>query len=416
MVPSKRLAPETPPETLPEDFSDWDGESSSATLPVASKAFQARDAVPVARERAHTPVATPPPPPPPPAPRPAERHKSGSSRSQAGADSDLEAFLRRLSEVNADQAPARQPETNQATNRWTASAPSQGNATVQQEPVRSPVRPAPVEQELISVFRSGYEAEEDTESDDKKKPNWVMIGVIAAGVVGVGLAIGIPLALRGRSITPPRPAATTTTIVNSEESTSMLKPSPSVPASGTPTTNATGQNPYQGSQQASGSNNDADPTPVSAEMMNQQLTAASQLPQGARNKAPQEAPPPPGGFGVAGMETMGDNGAVGSAFKNQTRIKLSPVTVSAGVAGGLLVRRIAPEYPSIARTARVSGRVVLAASISKSGRVQNLQVVSGPPMLRQAALDAVRNWLYKPYLLNNQPTEVQTTIDVDFNL
>jgi protein TonB len=60
--------------------------------------------------------------------------------------------------------------------------------------------------------------------------------------------------------------------------------------------------------------------------------------------------------------------------------------------------------------------VVLAATITKTGAVQNLQVVSGPPMLRQSALDAVRNWLYKPYLLNNQPTEVQTTIAVDFSL
>ncbi len=116
------------------------------------------------------------------------------------------------------------------------------------------------------------------------------------------------------------------------------------------------------------------------------------------------------------MDGLSDTSAVGSAFKSEPKLKLAPVTVSAGVAGGLLVRRVAPQYPSIAKTARVSGTVVLAATISKSGFVSNLQVISGPPMLRQSAMDAVKGWVYKPYLLNNQPTEVQTTIQVDFNL
>jgi protein TonB len=90
--------------------------------------------------------------------------------------------------------------------------------------------------------------------------------------------------------------------------------------------------------------------------------------------------------------------------------------VSAGVAGGNLIRKVRPIYPEIAKAARVSGTVVLAATITRDGFVTNLQVVSGPQMLRQAAIDAVRDWRYRPYLLNNQPMEVQTTIDVDFNL
>jgi protein TonB len=72
-------------------------------------------------------------------------------------------------------------------------------------------------------------------------------------------------------------------------------------------------------------------------------------------------------------------------------------------------------YPPIARAAHVSGAVVLHAIISKTGTVQNLQVISGPEMLRASALDAVRNWRYKPYLLNGDPTEVETTITVNFN-
>jgi len=58
----------------------------------------------------------------------------------------------------------------------------------------------------------------------------------------------------------------------------------------------------------------------------------------------------------------------------------------------------------------------LQATISKVGSIQNLRVISGPPMLQQAALDAVRSWRYKPYLLNGDPVEVETTVNVVFNL
>ncbi len=116
------------------------------------------------------------------------------------------------------------------------------------------------------------------------------------------------------------------------------------------------------------------------------------------------------------MDGTSDTSALGNTFKNEPKLKLVPLSVSAGVAGGLLIRKVNPVFPAIAKTARVSGTVVLAATISKSGFVTDLRVVSGPPMLRQAAMDAVKNWVYKPYLLNNQPTEVQTTVSVDFSL
>jgi protein TonB len=92
------------------------------------------------------------------------------------------------------------------------------------------------------------------------------------------------------------------------------------------------------------------------------------------------------------------------------------VNVSAGVAVGLLIQRMPPVYPQIARTARVSGTVVLQATISKSGAIEGLHVVSGPDMLRQAALDAVRTWRYKPFMLNNEPVAVETTVNVIFAL
>jgi protein TonB len=83
--------------------------------------------------------------------------------------------------------------------------------------------------------------------------------------------------------------------------------------------------------------------------------------------------------------------------------------------GNLLVKTM-PQYPAIAKAARIQGTVVLQATISKAGTIENLHVVSGPPMLQQAAMDAVRSWRYKPYLLNGDPVEVETQVNVVFNL
>jgi protein TonB len=92
------------------------------------------------------------------------------------------------------------------------------------------------------------------------------------------------------------------------------------------------------------------------------------------------------------------------------------VIISGGVTEGLLVFRTTPVYPAIAKAAGVSGTIVLAATISKSGSIENLRVLSGPAMLRNSATDAVKNWRYRPYLLNNQPVEVETTINVVFSM
>jgi protein TonB len=92
------------------------------------------------------------------------------------------------------------------------------------------------------------------------------------------------------------------------------------------------------------------------------------------------------------------------------------IRVSTSVEQGLLIRKIMPVYPVIAKATGTSGTVTLAAIISKTGTIENLHVISGPMMLQQAALDAVRTWLYRPYLLDGQPVEVETTVNVIFTL
>jgi protein TonB len=92
------------------------------------------------------------------------------------------------------------------------------------------------------------------------------------------------------------------------------------------------------------------------------------------------------------------------------------INISGGVTAGMLLSPIRPVYPAIARAVHVEGTVVVEAVISRAGTIESLHVISGPEMLRRAALDAIQAARYKPYRLNGEPTEVQTTITVNFRL
>ena len=113
-------------------------------------------------------------------------------------------------------------------------------------------------------------------------------------------------------------------------------------------------------------------------------------------------------------------GALFETGKGRVAVQAAPRTgppkVSSGVMDGNLLEKTAPAYPVIARQAHIQGTVVLQATIGKTGEIENLRVVSGPPLLRQAALDAVSSWRYKPFQLNGSPVAVETTVDVVFSL
>ncbi len=91
-----------------------------------------------------------------------------------------------------------------------------------------------------------------------------------------------------------------------------------------------------------------------------------------------------------------------------------PIRVSSGVMAGLILHKADPVYPEDARD--VSGAVIMAAVIDDHGKIVKLSVVSGPEKLRDAALNAVNQWTYKPYLLNGNPVFVQTQITVNFTI
>jgi protein TonB len=94
---------------------------------------------------------------------------------------------------------------------------------------------------------------------------------------------------------------------------------------------------------------------------------------------------------------------------------VAPIRVSS-ISEGNLTRKVQPAYPPLARSARIQGMVMLQAVISKEGTIENLKVLTGHPMLVGAAVDAVRQWRYRPYVLNHEPVEVETQITVNFSL
>jgi len=96
-------------------------------------------------------------------------------------------------------------------------------------------------------------------------------------------------------------------------------------------------------------------------------------------------------------------------------VAAKPVRVS-HLMDGYLIYCVQPDYPPIARQAHIQGTVVLHALISRDGRIEKLQVVNGHPMLVQSAISAVSQWRYRPYILNNEPVEVETQITVNFTL
>ena len=158
---------------------------------------------------------------------------------------------------------------------------------------------------------------------------------------------------------------------------------------------------------------------------NGRLRTPSRIPKKVEMIKEEEAPPPmasgvvggvPGG--VPGGQLNGVIGGIVNSSANIPVATLVPkrIRVSQGVIQGQCIRKVEPTYPKIALHARIQGQVLLKAVIDKNGEVTELQVVGGHPMLIPAALEAVKQWRYRPYLLNGEPVEVETTITVTFSI
>jgi protein TonB len=163
---------------------------------------------------------------------------------------------------------------------------------------------------------------------------------------------------------------------------------------------------------------------IQSEVINGQLRTPTKIPQKIQMIKEEEAPPDLGGVsgGVPGGVPGGSAGGVMGSILSSTNVAVPKVAapqrvrVSSGVFAGLLIKRVQPTYPPLAKQARIQGHVLLQAEISKEGTIQNLQLISGHPMLAPAAIEAVKQWRYKPYLLNGEPVAVETQVDVNFSL
>src|SRR6266404_5010352 len=163
---------------------------------------------------------------------------------------------------------------------------------------------------------------------------------------------------------------------------------------------------------------------IQTDIVNGQLRTPTKIPKKVEIVKEEEAPPPMNAGVVGGVPGGVPGGSLGGVMGSiiggtptaVPKVAVQRVRVSQGVTQGMVIHRVQPTYPPLARTARVQGAVQLAAVIGKDGAVQNLHVLSGHPLLTQAALDAVKQWRYKPYILNGEPVEVDTQITVNFTL
>lgn len=280
-------------------------------------------------------------------------------------------------------------------------------AAVEERAPKAVPRPAPKTYERAERPAPPPRSVEPESYEEEGKGKGKMLAIGGAVLL---LAVAIPVGyfkLRPAKTLASQPAISQTTVTNAPMTTNatntgaVAKPSAASPNSDT-----------------TASSDDTQTTaPLRTQMMNHQLSAPSRIPDDLKMMAGREAPPS-SGFGSPGMEGMGNTTNVfgGDSGPKVKSAGPSKVSISAGIAGGLLVKRSEPVYPQIAKEARVSGSVVIQATISKTGQVENARVVNGPTMLRQAALDAVKTWRYRPYLLDGQPVEVETTVNVVFSL
>jgi protein TonB len=164
-------------------------------------------------------------------------------------------------------------------------------------------------------------------------------------------------------------------------------------------------------------------TAAPSELRDGGVVAPSRIPKGTWIPTTMEPPMPGDLMSLGGPGPLAASGTGCDPFNclhtqpgMHRVVQAKPRPVSSGVMAGMLVHKVIPTYPAIGRAVRAQGTVQLQATISRDGTIENLRAVSGPPMLQQAAIDAVKQWRYRPYLLNGEPVEVETTVNVDFTM
>jgi TonB family protein len=277
--------------------------------------------------------------------------------------------------------------------------------------------------ESDSVLFQGFSSKKYDEGEDETSSKKKRLILVAAGACSLLLPLILMISFGHhgtkaavKQTVQPVAAATDTQPVTTTPDQQVSESLPQdKPQAATPKQQTTDSQPVLKEEAA---NSTQPASELQTQMMNDQLTAPRMISGDMKKQGLENAPPPPS-LGAGAADGLGGGSTMASVFSghNQPTVKAArPITISSGVATGMLIQKAPPIYPTIAKAARVSGTVELQATISKAGTIKDLHIVSGPAMLRQSALDAVRTWRYKPYKLNNDPVEVETTVNVVFTL
>jgi TonB family protein len=272
-----------------------------------------------------------------------------------------------------------------------------------------PIERPPVATDLFRSSLSMNESEPDEEAE-KQGARWIKWVLIAAGPLVLALVLLVvltrPSAQHAAKTSAPSETATTAQS-RSESEGQLITNSTGKPASGSASKPSAGtDNATEAAQTTPGK------AAVSADAMAAQLVAPSRI-AGQIKNTPQVEEPPPSAPAPVSLE---DSSAMPGAVFGNSKVKVAPhvVAISAGVADGMILHRTQPVYPKFAQDAHITGRVVLKATITKQGTIEGIQVISGPKILAPSAVDAVKTWKYRPYLLDNQPVSVETNVTVVF--
>jgi len=401
MAPPERIALPLP-ETLPDDFADWDREESPAPLPGA----------PSGGEDAQIPRR---------APKPADSHDAprtssvvappASSSRDKNPDQSRPAADRDASPSTLPDKPRNSKGEIPAKHGRRGLAPVVEPQTVR-ELTASEVREA---DEILFQMFSERDAEVAKAERSPKKMR-VIVSAVGGGLLLIALSLTIWLhhgakAATNRSVEPHPEAAGTlqqATLANPPAGQPSTQVSPA-------TTNAQPSN-AQPFYKTGGAASAPVPSQIQSGMMDKQLSAPSRITRSSPSVDPEDSAP--SGWTGTDDGAAGDAASVfgGHAQPVVTAARPKPPVISSGVATGMLVHRTTPVYPLAAKAAHVAGTVEVQATIAKDGTIRDPRAVSGPELLRQAAVDAVRTWRYKPYELNHEPVEVETTVEVIFAL
>jgi protein TonB len=319
-----------------------------------------------------------------------------------------------------------------------AAASAKQNTTVESEPTapsdaaRSDAAPSPAAPAQISssvsvsdapTFAALGEAESGGSGQSKKIliAAVIILALGALGYFGYG-----KLGTSSPASTPPpvstRPDSGQPAPVPA--SSAVATPSTSMPDRASSTTQTSAPKPAPPDKPSAGTGNSPvsrislspepatkqpDSAPISAPIVVKSNTVKPKT----HGQTEESAPPLPSSLEVASADDSNLSGLMQSS-SNVDRPSLAALKISQGVSQGLLIKQVQPKYPRAALTAHATGAVQIQATINKEGVVTNLKVLSGDPILASAALEAVRQWRYKPYYLDGDPVEIQTQITVKF--